>query len=543
MKRLQKLWCLTTLAATVTFFLAGFHGRSVSANNAPQTLPFSQNWTNTGLITANDDWSGVLGIEGYLGQDITTATGVDPRSLLTTSGSGTDLDVIANQTSPDTLTNGGVAEFEVANPSIALNGSGTADAPYILIYLNTTGQSNIRVAYNLRDLDGSVDNSIQPVALQYRVGSTGNFINVAGGFVADATTGPSQATLVTAVAATLPAAANNQAQVQVRIITSNAVGNDEWVAVDDISVTTVATAARSTAPVDFNGDGRTDFAVARNISGQLRWFYLLNGVGTSVGLDWGLVGDTLIPEDFDGDGKDDVAVWRAGTGTSSAFIILQSGTGTVRLENFGVIDDDASVAGDYDGDGKTDLAVFRKGANPGDQSTWFYKGSLNNPSGNITFVPWGINGDRVGPGDYDGDGKNDFVVKRDGPSQSVWYQRLATGATVIQYFGISGDRVVPGDYDGDGKTDLAVQRAEVGPAFWFYLPSSGGAYQQISWGNSSDFAAQGDYDGDGKTDVAVWIGMNPNPGQFLSRNSSNGGYLSVLWGQPNDFPIAFYNRH
>ena len=66
-----------------------------------------------------------------------------------------------------------------------------------------------------------------------------------------------------------------------------------------------------------------------------------------------------------------------------------------------------------------------------------FKFSLNNPSGNITFVPWGINGHRVGPGDYDGDGKNDFVVKRDGPSQSVWYQRLATGATVIQYFGIS----------------------------------------------------------------------------------------------------------
>src|SRR5690349_7037183 len=45
----------------------------------------TQDWTNTGLITANDNWSGVPSIEGYLGQDITTGTGTDPQTLLTTS--------------------------------------------------------------------------------------------------------------------------------------------------------------------------------------------------------------------------------------------------------------------------------------------------------------------------------------------------------------------------------------------------------------------------------------------------------------------------
>ena len=42
---------------------------------------FTQDWTNAGLITANDDWSGVPYIVGYLGQDITTATGADPRTI------------------------------------------------------------------------------------------------------------------------------------------------------------------------------------------------------------------------------------------------------------------------------------------------------------------------------------------------------------------------------------------------------------------------------------------------------------------------------
>jgi len=209
----------------------------VRADNSAQALPFSQNWSNTGLITMTDNWWGVPGVEGFLGQDLTSANGVDPQTVLGVSGVANDLDVIANQNST-AITNGGVGEFDgIANPTIALQGSGTADAPYLLIHLNTIGSSNIHVSYNLRDIDATADNAIQPVALQFRVGSSGNFTNIPAGFVPDATTGPSLATLVTPVSVTLPAAAENQALVQVRIITTNAAGNDEWVGIDDISIT------------------------------------------------------------------------------------------------------------------------------------------------------------------------------------------------------------------------------------------------------------------------------------------------------------------
>ena len=141
---------LTTLSGNL---LSNLLVRTVLADTTPQSLPFSQNWSNTGLITTNDIWAGVPGIEGYLGQDITTGTGTDPQTLLTTSALANDLDVIANQTNPNTLANGGVAEFhstlqagaDSTNPTIALNGSGTADAPYAIFYLNTTGQSGISV--------------------------------------------------------------------------------------------------------------------------------------------------------------------------------------------------------------------------------------------------------------------------------------------------------------------------------------------------------------------------------------------------------------
>jgi len=216
----------------------------VLADSSTQSLPFTQAWTNTGLITTNDDWSGVPGVIGYLGQDITTVTGTDPQTLTGESALANDVDVIANQTNT-AITNGGVAEFQIVDPVVALQGSGTADAPYLLFAFGTTGQANVNVAYNLRDIDATTDNSVQPVALQFRVGSSGAFTNVPAGYVADATSGPSLATLVTAVNVTLPAAADNKALVQVRVMTTNAVGNDEWVGVDDIAITASSDAAPS----------------------------------------------------------------------------------------------------------------------------------------------------------------------------------------------------------------------------------------------------------------------------------------------------------
>lgn len=206
------------------------------ANDTPQALPFGQDWSNTGLITANDDWSGVPGIVGYLGQDLVTSTGADPQGITAASTAANDVDVIANIANPSTTSNGGVGELETADPVIGLQGSGTADAPHIVVNVNTTGRTAINVAYNVRDMDASADNAIQAVALQYRVGNTGPFINIPAGFVPDATLQGS-ATLVTPVSAQLPADADNQPLVQVRMITSNAAGNDEWVGIDDIAIT------------------------------------------------------------------------------------------------------------------------------------------------------------------------------------------------------------------------------------------------------------------------------------------------------------------
>jgi hypothetical protein len=117
-----------------------------------------------------------------------------------------------------------------------VKGSGTANAPFLLLNLATKGKQNIAVGYKLRDIDGSANNAAQPVAFQYRIGTNGTFADLPSAYAPDASTGPSQATLVTPITVLLPANANDQPVVQVRWITANAEGNDEWIGIADIAV-------------------------------------------------------------------------------------------------------------------------------------------------------------------------------------------------------------------------------------------------------------------------------------------------------------------
>jgi hypothetical protein len=214
------------------------------------TLPFTQWWSDTGLISRDDDWSAVSGVVGYRGDGLTSAPGADPRAVVS-DGSGAPADVNANEADPRAVgLAAGVTEFELPDPVVALQGSATAAAPHLVMSVDTRGRSGVTVRYRLRDVDpSSIANAVQPVALQFRVGTNGDFVAVPGGFVADATTGPGEATLVTPVSAPLPAAADDKPLVQLRIVTTNAVGQDEWVGVDDIEVEANGSACGPPGPV------------------------------------------------------------------------------------------------------------------------------------------------------------------------------------------------------------------------------------------------------------------------------------------------------
>jgi uncharacterized delta-60 repeat protein len=327
------------------------------------------------------------------------------------------------------------------------------------------------------------------------------------------------------------------------------------------------------APVDFNGDGKTDFAILRpsaNAPGaQYTWWINYNGTESFTAQPLGLRAiDIPVPADYDGDGRDDIAVFRfQNTGTNQDagnWYIIESSTNTVRIERFGIAGDNPTIVDDYDGDGKDDLAVFRVNTaaqGPG-QAYFFYRGSSNNPNGNITYVPWGMRygtqADQVDDpytGDFDGDGKADFGVQRradisvaSSNTPAVFYLLTATGNVSQQYFGWMSDRVVPGDYDGDGKTDICVVRGfNVSPSqiIWYIRYSGGAADEAVPFGQGSNFNfAQGDYDGDGKTDIAFFVA---GQGTFWWRSSADSNNIKAhRWGNaggiPADLAVAAYNN-
>lgn len=203
--------------------------------------------TTTNLITSNDDWSGFTGIEGYCGTGLTGTHGVDPQTVLTseyaTLPSAGHTCVNANKGNPSAFNTGGVTEFDRGD-YLAIGFQGNVQAnPYLVFYLNTTGQDFVGISFDVTDIDVGSNNSVSPVALQYRIGETGNFTNVPAGYVADATEGPSLAGKKTSRNVVLPLDANNQPKLQVRLISTNAAGPggsstpDEWIGINNIILT------------------------------------------------------------------------------------------------------------------------------------------------------------------------------------------------------------------------------------------------------------------------------------------------------------------
>ena len=61
-------------------------------------------------------------------------------------------------------------------------------------------------------------------------------------------------------------------------------------------------------PGDYDGDGRTDYAVARQLNP--REFHILTQTGAAQFYQFGINTDIPVPGDYNGDGKTDIAVYR-----------------------------------------------------------------------------------------------------------------------------------------------------------------------------------------------------------------------------------------
>ena len=247
---------------------------------------------------------------------------------------------------------------------------------------------------------------------------------------------------------------------------------------------------------DFDGDGRGDPLLLKFDAGNiLNWSILQTGSNTIRNLQWGdfspNVGDTLAISDYDGDGKQDIAVYRRLNGLWS---IIQSSNGEQRFEVWGATaaspsQGDQPAVGDYDGDGKADLTVVRTESG---QRVWYIRQSA---TGTLRTAVWGLSASDgflfFAPFDVDGDGKQDIAINRAVSGQRVYYILRSSDEQlqVVTWGSAAGAPAAVnllGDYDGDGKTDFVSRQLIGGQMIWNILLSTTQAHRSVQWGMSGD---------------------------------------------------------
>ena len=290
-------------------------------------------------------------------------------------------------------------------------------------------------------------------------------------------------------------------------------------------------AGLATLGADFDGDGKTDYAIFRPSTSQ---FFVKKSASNSTDvITWGdsAQSDRPVPADYDGDGKSDHAIYRPAT---AQFFVKKSSTGAAEVVTWGIANGgDKPSVGDFDGDGKIDYAIFRAST-----AQFFVKNSADN---SVSVVTWGIaNGsDTPVVADYDGDGKADYAIYR--RSLAQWFIKQSSNlATTVVTWGeaTSADIPVPGDYDGDGKADATIYRPST--AQFFVRQSTTTTAAVTTWGIAAggDVPVPGDYDGDGKTDKAIF---RPSLAMFIVQQSSTLTAIDppVTWGVAGgaDYPL------
>jgi CSLREA domain-containing protein len=262
--------------------------------------------------------------------------------------------------------------------------------------------------------------------------------------------------------------------------------------------------------LDFNGDGKTDWA--STIAG----FNVLTvhfgdgdgGITGAVNFGVGTNPNAAVAGDFNHDGKTDVAV--ANPDSDNVTILLGNGIGGVASTNTITLVSGAhpsSVAqGDFNGDGKLDLATANISVGTLSVLLGDGAGGFGPPT---DFGVGGGNPSSVAVGDFNGDGKPDLVAAIFFPSSMVVLLGDGVGgfgsAATFGVGGLSTNSVALGDFNGDGKQDVVVADLNSSDVGVMLGDGAGGfgAPTNFSVPNGALTVAVGDLNGDGKQDLAV----------------------------------------
>jgi hypothetical protein len=185
---------------------------------------------------------------------------------------------------------------------------------------------------------------------------------------------------------------------------------------------------------------------------------------------------------------------------------------------------------------------------------WLLRTSNTAGNSNFTFTFGGQPGDQPVAGDWNGDGRTDLGVFRDGTflrgviTTSTDCPRCFTVTTVEPLdqlpFGQAGDRPIAGDWNGDGIDDIGVYRSSTStfilrvPQKSIVFPCHGCPPETLTtfttvtnqFGSVGDLPVTGDWDGDGRESIGVFHdGVFQVTNDFFETNgSSTFGFIGDL---------------
>ena len=271
---------------------------------------------------------------------------------------------------------------------------------------------------------------------------------------------------------------------------------------------------------DFDGDGRAD-ALLRHADGHWRYHPLDGGRVLPGAGDGQLTGNPSVAVagvgDFDGDGRDDVLMRR---GSGSWYYYAMNGRRSVAGSGEAALPADrrwrVAGVGDFDRDGKDDVLLRRlDGQWDGETGeSWRYH-LMDGRAVRGAGRPAGLRAEHpvatwvAGVGDFDGDGRDDALLRRLDGTWHYYPFHLDAGL-----FAGAGAVALPGDlawgvagvadFNGDGRDGVLLRHAD---GRWRHermdgrLALPGGGVGDLPADAAVWTAGVGDMDGDGKAEV------------------------------------------
>jgi hypothetical protein len=289
---------------------------------------------------------------------------------------------------------------------------------------------------------------------------------------------------------------------------------------------------------DFNGDGRSDILWRHDDGRLVDWLGTASGgfagngaqSSTSVAVDWQVAGTG----DFNGDGRVDI-LWRsASTGRIADWLGTKAG-GFIGngAHSTNAVSTDWQVAGigDFNGDGRSDI-LWRAG--DGRIADWL--GTTNGGftgngahSANAVSNDWQV----AGTGDFNGDGNSDILWRSASTGRIAdWLGTdnggfIGNGANSSTPLSTDWEVAGVGDFNGDGRSDFLLRNTTTGEVTDWLGTQTGGfvdnsAHASATLSTEWQVAAIGDYNGDSIDDV-LW--RNTSTGQVTDwLGNTSGGF-------------------